>query len=82
MDKRLRELALKETPLDFDDSELRALLASQSANSDTQVSSLAARIARLENLYQSIITLLQQISDSQGTTATFDDNVLLDDGDL
>lgn len=80
MGRKLNALSLKEFPLDYDDSELRSLLASQTANSDTQLSALAARVARLENLYQSIVTLLQQISDGQGTAPTLGNNVLLDDG--
>lgn len=80
MARKLNALSLKEFPLDYDDSELRSLLASQTANSDTQLSALAARVARIENLYQSIVTLLQQILDGQGTAPTLGNNVLLDDG--
>ena len=79
LNKRVNSLALKESPLEFDDSELRALMATNWSENDAKIAALTARVVRLEGLIGAYTSLLQQLADGGGTI-TLGNNVLLDDG--
>lgn len=76
--KRVNSLALKESPLEFDDTELRALMATNWSENDAKIAALTVRVVRLEGLIGSLTSVLQQLAD--GGTLVLGNNVLLDDG--
>lgn len=78
LNKRVNSLALKESPLEFDDSELRALMATGWSENDAKIAALTTRVTRLEGLIGAYTSLLQQLAD--GGTIALGNNVLLDDG--
>ena len=78
LNKRVNSLALKETPLEFDDTELRALMATNWSENDAKIAALTVRVARLEGLIGGLTSVLQQLAD--GGTLVLGNNVLLDDG--
>ena len=78
LNKRVNSLALKETPLEFDDTELRALMATNWSENDAKIAALTVRVARLEGLVDGLTLILQQLAD--GGALVLGNNVLLDDG--
>ena len=78
LNKRVNSLALKESPLEFDDTELRALMATNWSENDAKIAALTARVVRLEGLIGAYTSLLQQLTN--GGTLVLGNNVLLDDG--
>jgi ABC-type bacteriocin/lantibiotic exporter with double-glycine peptidase domain len=78
INKRVNSLALKESPLEFDDTELRALMATNWSENDAKIAALTVRVARLEGLVGSLTSVLQQLAN--GGTLVLGNNVLLDDG--
>ena len=76
--KRVNSLALKESPLEFDDTELRALMATNWSENDAKIAALTVRVTRLEGLIGGLTSVLQQLAD--GGTLVLGNNVLLDDG--
>ena len=76
--KRVNSLALKESPLEYDDAELRTLLDSGLSERDAAIAALTVRVTRLEGLIGGLTSVLQQLAD--GGTLVLGNNVLLDDG--
>jgi ABC-type bacteriocin/lantibiotic exporter with double-glycine peptidase domain len=78
LNRRVNSLALKETPLEFDDTELRALMATNWSENDAKIAALTVRVTRLEGLVGGLTSILNQIAN--GGTLVLGNNVLLDDG--
>jgi hypothetical protein len=79
LNKRVNSLALKESPLEFDDTELRALMATNWSENDAKIAALTVRVARLEGLVGGLTSVLNQIANGGGSLV-LGNNVLLDDG--
>jgi len=78
MNRQLNNLQLKETPLDFDDTELRNAMAADKAEIITILSAMQIQIDNLIAFKAIYSELLQKVAAGQiGTTP---DNILLDDG--